>query len=50
VRAEAKVIVEAWRRHYNQVRPHSSSIISRRTSSWLEQQDQRRNATGGVPR
>jgi putative transposase len=23
-RAEAKVIIEAWRRHYNQVRPHSS--------------------------
>ncbi len=23
-RAEAKVIIEAWRQHYNQVRPHSS--------------------------
>jgi len=23
-RAEAKVIIEAWRRHYNHVRPHSS--------------------------
>jgi putative transposase len=23
-RAEAKVIIETWRRHYNQVRPHSS--------------------------
>jgi len=23
-RAEAKVVIEAWRRHYNQVRPHSS--------------------------
>jgi putative transposase len=23
-RAEAKVIIEAWRRHYNEVRPHSS--------------------------
>jgi putative transposase len=23
-RAEAKVIIEAWRRHYNNVRPHSS--------------------------
>ena len=22
--AEAKVIIEAWRRHYNEVRPHSS--------------------------
>src|SRR5215831_16396811 len=22
--AEAKVIIEAWRRHYNHVRPHSS--------------------------
>ncbi len=23
-RAEAKVTIEAWRRHYNEVRPHSS--------------------------
>lgn len=23
-RPEAKVIIEAWRQHYNQVRPHSS--------------------------
>jgi len=23
-RAEAKVLIEAWRRHYNQIRPHSS--------------------------
>jgi putative transposase len=23
-RAEAKVIIEAWRRHFNEVRPHSS--------------------------
>ena len=23
-RAEAKPIIEAWRRHYNEVRPHSS--------------------------
>ena len=23
-RAEAKVIIETWRRHYNEVRPHSS--------------------------
>jgi putative transposase len=23
-RAEAKTIIEAWRRHYNEVRPHSS--------------------------
>jgi len=23
-RAEAKAIIEAWRRHYNEVRPHSS--------------------------
>lgn len=23
-RAEAKVVIEAWRKHYNQVRPHSS--------------------------
>src|SRR5690606_35531480 len=23
-RAEAKIVIENWRRHYNQVRPHSS--------------------------
>lgn len=23
-RAEARVLIEAWRRHYNEVRPHSS--------------------------
>ena len=23
-RAEAKVMIESWRRHYNEVRPHSS--------------------------
>ena len=23
-RAEAKVVIEGWRRHYNEVRPHSS--------------------------
>ena len=23
-RAEAKVVIESWRRHYNDVRPHSS--------------------------
>lgn len=23
-RAEAKVVIEQWRRHYNEVRPHSS--------------------------
>jgi hypothetical protein len=38
---EAKVIIEAWGRHYNEVRPHSSSTTSRRTSSRLKQQDQR---------
>jgi hypothetical protein len=26
-RAEAKAIIEAWRRHYNEVRPHSSFAI-----------------------
>jgi putative transposase len=23
-RAEAKIVIEAWRKHYNEVRPHSS--------------------------
>jgi transposase InsO family protein len=40
-RVEAKVIIETWRRHYNEVRPHSSLAISRRTSSWLNWQTQR---------
>jgi hypothetical protein len=30
-RPEAKVLIEKWRRHYNEVRPP----ISRRTNSWL---------------
>lgn len=28
-RVEAKVVIEQWRRHYNEVRPHSS--LGRRT-------------------
>lgn len=32
-RAEAKVVIESWRRHYNEVRPHSSLGISRRPPS-----------------
>ena len=40
-RAEAKVIIETWRRHYNEVRPHMSSATSRRRSSWLGTQTQR---------
>ena len=40
-RAEAKVIIESWRRHYNEVRPHSSlDYLIRRASSRLNNQTQ----------
>ena len=29
-RAEAKVVIEAWRQHFNEVRPHSSLVTRRR--------------------
>ena len=40
-RAEAKVLIEEWRRHFNEVRPHSSLGYLTRTSSWLKEQLQR---------
>jgi hypothetical protein len=40
-RAEAKVIIEIWRRHFNEERPRSSLGYLTRTSSWLKMQDQR---------
>jgi putative transposase len=40
-RAEAKAVIEAWRRHYNEVCPHSSLGISRRTSSRFGRRTQR---------
>jgi hypothetical protein len=36
----SKVLIEEWRRHFNEVRIRASAI-SRRTSSWLEEQGQR---------
>ena len=49
-RAEAKVLIEEWRRHFNEVRPHSSLDISRRRSSWLEEQGQRPAMNNGPGR
>jgi transposase InsO family protein len=31
-RTQARVVVEIWRRHYNAVRPHSSSTTARRSN------------------
>jgi putative transposase len=41
-RAEAKAIIEAWRRHYNEVRPHSS--ISYLTPAEFAEKLQQTNA------
>lgn len=42
-RAEAKVIIEAWRRHYNQVRPHSS--LGNLTPAEFARQNKQRKST-----
>ena len=59
-RAEAKVVIEAWRRHYNEVRPHSSLgyLTPAEFAAKLQQQDAAsrfrngpgRCATWGPPR
>ena len=36
-RTEAKVVIEQWRRHYNEVRPHSS--LAYRTPNEFVQQE-----------
>jgi hypothetical protein len=50
-RAEAKVMIEAWRRHYNDVRPHSSlgyhvawTLQNRGSKYWQEAWEQKVNA------
>src|SRR5690242_8710442 len=46
-RAEAKVIIEAWRRHYNEVRPHSSlDYLTPNESVAQAARPAPRNATG----
>ena len=41
-RAEAKVLIEDWRRHYNEVRPHSSlGYLTPNAFAELKEQDQR---------
>ena len=41
-RAEAKIVIETWRRHYNEVRPHSSL-------GYLTPRRIRRNANTSIP-
>lgn len=45
-RAEAKVIIEAWRRHYNHVRPHSS--LGNLTPAEFARQNKQRTSTQPV--
>ena len=48
-RAEAKVVIESWRRHYNEVRPHSSLgyLTPAEFAAKIEEQDAAsRPATG----
>jgi len=48
-RAEAKVIIETWRRHYNEVRPHSSlGYLTPNEFAALEANAAPRHATGRV--
>jgi putative transposase len=56
-RAEAKVIIEAWRRHYNEVRPHSSlgyltpnEFVARLTNAAPQQATGQGAAVCGPPR
>jgi putative transposase len=46
-RAEAKVVIETWRRHYNDVRPHSS--LGYLTPTEFHQQYQTPSTPGAVP-
>ena len=45
-RAEAKVVIEAWRRHYNKVRPHSSLGYLTPAEFVAQQNAASRQATG----
>jgi putative transposase len=45
-RAEAKIVIEAWRRHYNEVRPHSSLGYLTPTEFVATQTPASRHATG----
>jgi len=50
-RAEAKVVIETWRRHYNEVRPHSSLgyLTPAEFAVKIEEQDAAsRSATGRI--
>ena len=49
-RAEAKVVIEGWRRHYNEVRPHSSLgyLTPAEFVARIEQDAASRPATGRI--
>jgi putative transposase len=56
-RTEAKVIIESWRQHYNEVRPHSSlgyltpnEFVARQANAAPEHATGRGAAAGGPPR
>ena len=56
-RAEAKVVIEAWRRHYNDVRPHSSlgyltpnEFVARQENAAPRQATGQGAAVSGPPR
>lgn len=46
-RLEAKVVIEDWRRHYNDVRPHSS--LKDQTPSEFKRQLKKESSTGAIP-
>ena len=46
-RIEAKVVIEDWRRHYNDVRPHSS--LKDQTPAEFSRQQKKESSTGAIP-
>ncbi len=46
-RLEAKVVIEDWRRHYNEVRPHSS--LKDQTPAEFSRRQKKESSTGAIP-
>jgi putative transposase len=46
-RVEAKVVIEDWRRHYNEVRPHSS--LKDQTPAEFSRRQKKETQTGAIP-
>ncbi len=46
-RVEAKVVIEDWRRHYNDVRPHSS--LKDQTPAEFSRRQKKESSTGAIP-